>query len=48
MSPLSNTYNYLKGKAGLVTLGISSQSSPAVFHYVNVPIVAVMPMNVQW
>jgi hypothetical protein len=39
---------YLAGKDGLITLGNTSASSPALFHYGAKPIVAIMPMFVQW
>jgi hypothetical protein len=39
---------YLEGKEGVVTLGKESVSSPALFHYGSKPIVAIMPMQVQW
>ena len=40
--------DYLEGKEGLITLGKDEGSSPALFHYGSQPIVAIMPMNVQW
>jgi hypothetical protein len=40
--------DYLEGKEGLITLGKEEGSSPALFHYGSRPIVAIMPMNVQW
>ena len=40
--------DYLEGKEGVVTLGKDEGSSPALFHYGSKPIVAVMPMKVQW
>ncbi|MDD5701984.1 MAG: hypothetical protein PHU23_08015, partial [Dehalococcoidales bacterium] len=39
---------YLEGKDGVVTLGKDEGSSPALFHYGSKPVVAIMPMNVQW
>ncbi len=40
--------DYLEGKEGLITLGKDEGSSPALFHYGSKPVVAIMPMNVQW
>jgi DNA polymerase III sliding clamp (beta) subunit (PCNA family) len=39
---------YLRGKENLVTMGITSDSSPVLFKYGTSPIVVVMPMMVQW
>jgi DNA polymerase-3 subunit beta len=39
---------YLRGKENLVTIGITSDSSPILFKYGTSPIVVVMPMMVQW
>jgi len=39
---------YLEGKEGVITLGKDEGSSPALFHYGSKPVVAIMPMNVQW
>jgi hypothetical protein len=40
--------NYLENKEGVITLGKDEGSSPALFHYGSKPVVAIMPMNVQW
>ena len=41
--------DYFADKPGMVTMGKSSNTgAPALFHYGNRPIVAVMPMQVQW
>lgn len=40
--------DYLEGKDGLITLGKDQGSSPALLHYGSKPVVAIMPMNVQW
>lgn len=40
--------DYLEGKEGLITLGKDQGSSPALLHYGSKPVVAIMPMNVQW
>ena len=45
---LSYLLDYLTGKEGLVTLGGETDKSPAVFHYGNRPIVAIMPMAAKW
>ena len=45
---LNYLLEYLTGKEGLITLGGENQSSPAVFHYGNRPIVAIMPMKATW
>ena len=39
---------YLNGKDGLITLGKADGNAPALFHYGAKPIVAIMPMQVQW
>lgn len=40
---------YLKGKDGVVKMGISSKGSgPILFEYPNTPLTLVMPMMVQW
>lgn len=39
---------YLKGKTGLVTMGVSSPQSPILFRYAASPLVLIMPMQVQW
>ncbi len=38
---------YLKGKTGLVTMGITSETSPIVFHYRASPLVLIMPMMIE-
>ena len=47
---LNLTYllDYLAGKDGLITLGKAEGTAPALFHYGARPIVAIMPMQVQW
>jgi DNA polymerase III sliding clamp (beta) subunit (PCNA family) len=39
---------YLSGKEGMVTMGMDSESGPALFHFGNTPVVVVMPMQVAW
>jgi len=39
---------YLKGKQGLVTLGVKTPQSPALFQHSASPLTVVMPMFVQW
>ena len=39
---------YLKGKEGIITMGLTGKTAPVVFHHRNSPLVLVMPMNVQW
>jgi hypothetical protein len=39
---------YLTGKDGLVTIVVTTPSSPILFHYGKAPGVIVMPMFVQW
>jgi DNA polymerase-3 subunit beta len=39
---------YLKGKEGMVTLGLTSGTAPVVLRHRNSPLVLVMPMMVQW
>jgi DNA polymerase III sliding clamp (beta) subunit (PCNA family) len=39
---------YLKGKEGLMTFGITTESSPVLFQHPKAPITVVMPMMVQW
>ncbi|GAH93519.1 unnamed protein product, partial [marine sediment metagenome] len=39
---------YLKGKEGLITMGLTGKTSPVVLRYRSSPLVMVMPMNVQW
>jgi len=39
---------YVKGKSGLVTMGVTTGSGPALFRHSSSPIVVIMPMNVSW
>ena len=39
---------YLKGKEGMITMGLSGGTAPVMFRYRNSPLVLVMPMHVQW
>jgi DNA polymerase-3 subunit beta len=39
---------YLKGKEGMITLGLTGGTSPVMFRHRNSPLVLVMPMFVQW
>lgn len=39
---------YLTGKEGFVTIGTKDRSSPAVFHFGQKPLVAIMPMKAEW
>jgi len=39
---------YVKGKSGLVTMGVTTVSGPALFRHSSSPIVVIMPMNVSW
>ncbi len=39
---------YIKGKSGLVTMGVTTVSGPALFRHSNSPLVVIMPMNVSW
>jgi DNA polymerase III sliding clamp (beta) subunit (PCNA family) len=39
---------YLKGKEGIITLGLTSGTAPVVLRHRNSPLVLVMPMMVQW
>jgi DNA polymerase III sliding clamp (beta) subunit (PCNA family) len=39
---------YFARKDGLVTMGISTRSSPIVLRYGSNPVVAIMPMQAQW
>lgn len=39
---------YLRGKEGVVTMGVNHVSSPVMFRHGSSPLVLVMPMNVQW
>ena len=45
---INNILDYLSGKPGLIAMGVTTEQSPAVFHYGNSPVVVVMPMMVQW
>jgi len=40
--------DYLKGKAGLITISLSGESGPALFAHRGTPHVVMMPMGVQW
>ncbi len=39
---------YLKGKEGMITLGLTGGTAPVVLRHRASPLVLVMPMNVQW
>ncbi|HUV51632.1 MAG TPA: hypothetical protein VMW64_00980 [Dehalococcoidia bacterium] len=39
---------YIKGKAGLITMDVSTQTNPVLFRHSNSPLVCIMPMNVSW
>jgi len=39
---------YLNGKDGMITMGVTDLSSPVSFRYRSSPLVIVMPMNAQW
>ncbi len=39
---------YLRGKEGMVTMGLSHGTGPVMFRHGSSPLVLVMPMNVQW
>jgi DNA polymerase III sliding clamp (beta) subunit (PCNA family) len=39
---------YVKGKSGLVTMGVTTVSGPALFRHGSSPLVVIMPMNVSW
>jgi DNA polymerase III sliding clamp (beta) subunit (PCNA family) len=39
---------YIKGKTGLVTIKITTPTSPVVFRYSQAPLVAIMPMQASW
>jgi len=39
---------YLKGKEGMITMGLSGGTAPVMFRHRSSPLVLVMPMNVQW
>jgi len=40
--------SYLSGKDGMVTMGVRSESEPALFRYNGAPLVLIMPMHVDW
>jgi DNA polymerase III sliding clamp (beta) subunit (PCNA family) len=40
--------DYLAEKPGLVSMSISTESTPAVFHYGQYPVAALMPMKINW
>jgi len=39
---------YLKGKEGMITMGLTGKTAPVVLRHRASPLVLVMPMNVQW
>ena len=39
---------YFKGQEGIVSMGVSSPSAPALFTTAGMPDVVMMPMSVQW
>jgi len=39
---------YLKGKEGIVTMGLSGGTAPVLFRHRSSPLVLVMPMQVEW
>jgi len=39
---------YLKGKEGMITMGVTGGTAPVMFRHRASPVVMVMPMNVQW
>jgi DNA polymerase III sliding clamp (beta) subunit (PCNA family) len=39
---------YLKGKEGMITLGLTGKPAPVVLRHRNSPLVLVMPMMVEW
>jgi len=39
---------YLSGKEGIITMGVSSGTAPVMFRHRASPLVLVMPMMVQW
>jgi DNA polymerase-3 subunit beta len=39
---------YLDGKEGLITMGLTGKTSPVAFRHRASPLVMVMPLNVQW
>ena len=45
---ISYLLEYLKGKDGLVTLGVKTPQSPALLQHSASPLTVVMPMFVQW
>ncbi|GAI75298.1 unnamed protein product, partial [marine sediment metagenome] len=40
--------NYLKGREGLVSIGVRSAQDPVLFRHSTSPLVMIMPMFVQW
>ena len=40
--------DYLKGKEGIITMGLTGKTSPVAFRHRASPLVMMMPMNVQW
>jgi len=45
---ISYLLDYLRGKEGLVTMGIAGPTSPILFLHSASPLVLIMPMSVQW
>ena len=45
---ISYLLEYLKGKEGMITMGLTGKTAPVVFRHRASPLVIVMPMNVQW
>ena len=39
---------YLKGKEGMITLGLTGKTAPVILRHRASPLVLVMPLNVQW
>jgi DNA polymerase-3 subunit beta len=39
---------YLKGREGLVTMGVTTETSPVIFRHGTSPLVLIMPLGVQW
>jgi DNA polymerase-3 subunit beta len=40
--------DYLHGKEGLVSMGVTNPQAPVLFHYGTSPTVLIMPMFIQW
>lgn len=45
---VSYLLDYLKGKQGVLSIGVKNEQSPVLFHHGNSPLVMIMPMFVQW